>query len=38
MSFKERSSSETDPWSFRFYDYWFKVKGNGTIEFDGDIP
>ena len=38
MSFKRTQfHPETDPGSLRFHDYWFKVKGNGTIEFDGDI-
>tara|TARA_B100002019_G_scaffold121827_1_gene104791 strand:- start:246 stop:464 length:219 start_codon:yes stop_codon:yes gene_type:complete len=38
MSFKRTQfHPETDPGSLRFHDYWFKVKSNGTIEFDGDI-
>ena len=38
MSFKRTQfHPETDPCSLRFHDYWFKVKSNGTIEFDGDI-
>ena len=38
MSFKRTEfRPETDPGSLRFHDYWFKVKSNGTIEFDKDI-
>ena len=38
MSFKRTQFRPgTDSGSLRFQDYWFKVKSNGTIEFDGDI-
>ena len=38
MSFKRTEfRPESDPGSLRFHDYWFKVKSNGTIEFDKDI-
>ena len=36
--FKRRETRpETDPGSVRFHDYHFRLKSNGTIEFDEEI-